>query len=95
MVLEVAQIPVLAGRETEFTSALDEAALTLLAKSDGFIAFNALGWCVERPGVFLFTIEWETIEHHMEGFRNSEAFTQWRALIGPFFDGAPVVEHFA
>jgi hypothetical protein len=28
------------------------------------------------------------------GFRGSPAFAQWRALIGPFFDSPPVVEHF-
>jgi hypothetical protein len=27
-------------------------------------------------------------------FRQSAAFTQWRALVGPFFASAPVVEHF-
>jgi hypothetical protein len=29
------------------------------------------------------------------GFRESDLFTQWRALIGSHFDGTPVVEHFA
>jgi hypothetical protein len=29
------------------------------------------------------------------GFRESDLFTEWRSIIGPFFDGAPLVEHFA
>ena len=29
----------------------------------------------------------------MIGFRESPSFTQWRALIGPFFDSQPVVDH--
>ena len=28
------------------------------------------------------------------GFRESENFTRWRGLVGPFFDGQPRVEHF-
>jgi hypothetical protein len=28
------------------------------------------------------------------GFRQSPQFTQWRALLGPFFAAAPVVEHY-
>ena len=32
---------------------------------------------------------------HLENFRATERFTTWRGLIGPYFDGAPVVEHFS
>jgi hypothetical protein len=27
------------------------------------------------------------------GFRQSDAFAQWRAIVGPFFAQPPVVEH--
>ena len=95
MVLEVAQVPVLAGHEREFEDALQEAAATVLPQAVGFVDFAAIGWCIERPSVFLFTIRWHSLEDHTEGFRGSDLFTQWRALIGPHFDGTPVVEHFA
>lgn len=94
MVLEVAAVTVLPGHEEAFVAALREAAATLLPEAEGFVEFDAHGWCVERPSVYLFTIRWETLEHHTEGFRGSELFTRWRALIGPHFDGAPTVEHF-
>ncbi len=32
-------------------------------------------------------------EGHMVGFRQSELFTQWRAIIGEFFAKPPLVEH--
>ena len=54
-----------------------------------------MGWCLERPNVYMFTIDWETLDDHMVGFRESEQFTQWRTLIGPHFDGPAVVEHFS
>jgi heme-degrading monooxygenase HmoA len=95
MVLELAHVSVLPGHEQDFESDLLQAAATVLPQADGFLEFTAHGWCLERPQVFLFGIRWETLEHHTEGFRGSELFTQWRALIGSHFDGPPQVEHFA
>ena len=95
MVLEVAQVPVLDGHEAEFEAALRQAADEVLPQAAGFVEFQAHGWCVERSNVYLFTIRWATLADHTEGFRGSDLFTQWRALIGPHFDGAPTVEHFA
>ena len=85
---------VLPGHEADFERDLMRAADEVLPGVDGCLEFTAHGWCVERPNVFLFTISWGTLADHTEGFRGSESFTQWRALIGPHFDGAPVVEHF-
>ncbi|NBU85691.1 MAG: antibiotic biosynthesis monooxygenase, partial [Actinobacteria bacterium] len=48
---------------------------------------------VERPNVYLLTLQWDTLEAHTVGFRESDLFVQWRALIGPFFANPPVVEH--
>ena len=49
---------------------------------------------MESPDEYLLLIGWETLEDHMTGFRESEAFTRWRALIGPYFASPPVVVHF-
>ncbi len=48
----------------------------------------------ETPTRFVLLIEWDSIEAHMVGFRESENFPRWRAIVGPHFDGAPNVEHF-
>lgn len=94
MIIEFAQVAVLPGHEADFEAALAEAATTVLPKAKGFEAFHPTGWCVERPNVYAFQIGWATLEDHTEGFRGSELFTQWRAIIGPHFDGPPVVEHY-
>jgi hypothetical protein len=39
-------------------------------------------------------IFWETLENHTVDFRNSPAFGEWRAIIGPYLAGQPQVEHF-
>jgi heme-degrading monooxygenase HmoA len=49
---------------------------------------------VELPGRFVLLIEWDSLEAHTVGFRESENYPRWRELITPFFDGAPRVEHF-
>ena len=95
MIIELAQVPVLPGHEADFETALATAAETVLPQAEGFLHFHATGWCVERPNVYAFQIAWRTLEDHTEGFRGSDLFTQWRAIIGPHFDGAPVVEHFS
>lgn len=36
---------------------------------------------------------WESIEDHLVGFRGSEQFQTWRALIGEHLAGPPQIEH--
>ena len=51
-----------------------------------------------RPGIenaddFLLLVWWETLEDHTIGFRESAAFTEWRAILGPLFASPPQVVH--
>lgn len=93
MVLEQAVIRVLPGQEAAFEAAFGEAR-EVLSDSAGFLGAR-LARGVESPATYLLLVEWERLEDHTEGFRNSPAFGRWRALIGPFFASAPEVEHFA
>lgn len=94
-VLEVAQVDVLAGHEADFEADLLQAAAAVLSRATGFIEFTAHGWGTERPSVYLFSIRWETLADHLEGFRGGDLFAEWRSLIGPHFASPPVVAHFA
>ncbi len=94
MIREVLQVPVVEGSRDQFEQDLKTAVLEILSNAKGYIEFVSVGWCVERPNVYMFTIDWETLEDHMVGFRESEQFTQWRTLVGRHFDGPAVVEHF-
>jgi heme-degrading monooxygenase HmoA len=49
---------------------------------------------VESPERYVLMIFWETQEDHTVGFRQGPLFTQWRAIVGPFFAQRPQVEHF-
>ncbi len=92
MITELAIISIRAGSEHEFEAAFVQAQ-KILASSGGYEA-HTLRRSIEAPHRYALTVQWRTLEDHTVGFRGSPAFTQWRALIGPYFDTPPVVEHF-
>jgi heme-degrading monooxygenase HmoA len=92
MVLELALIDVQEGREDEFAAAYARA-YPLVASTPGCRSVRMTRG-VETPGRFVLLVEWDSIDAHLDNFRATERFQQWRALIGPYFDGAPRVEHF-
>jgi heme-degrading monooxygenase HmoA len=92
MIVELAQLTITPGRETEF-EAVFRLAIKEIAASHGYLA-HELRRSVETPNRYVLRVEWATLEDHTVGFRGSPAFTQWRAHVGPFFEAPPVVEHF-
>lgn len=92
MVTEHAVLSVIPGKEDEFEAAFAEAR-GIIAAADGCLSVS-LSRSIESPSSYLFLVDWETVEHHVEGFRQSEAFAEWRALLHHFYDPFPVVEHF-
>ena len=95
MIREVAQIAVKEDAHQQFIVDLNRAVAEIFPNVKGVVEFVHVGWCVGRPNVYMFTIDWETLEDHTVGFRESDHFTQWRTIIGPHFDGPAVVEHFS
>ncbi len=49
---------------------------------------------MESEGRFVLLVEWDSVEAHLHNFRETERFTTWRGLIGPYFARPPRVEHF-
>jgi len=48
---------------------------------------------IENPDDFLLLVWWDTVENHMVDFRESAAFQEWRAILGPLFAAPPAVVH--
>ena len=92
MVLEIADFTVLPGTEDEFAAAVREG-VRYVSDTPGFRTAR-LTRGVESRSRFVLLIEWDSVEAHTEGFRQSENYKRWRELISPFFDGDPRVEHF-
>jgi quinol monooxygenase YgiN len=91
MIYELAEIRVLAGHEEDFVAAVAQAKPLFLA-SKGCHGL-ALKRSIESPDLFRLLVRWETIDDHMIGFRNSDAFGEWRRLVAPHFAAPPQVEH--
>lgn len=92
MILELATIVIKNGQNVAFESALEQAKL-VICQSKGFKEIH-VNRCLEESNKYTFFIYWDSLEDHTIGFRGSELFSQWRALIGPFFDEPPHVLHY-
>jgi heme-degrading monooxygenase HmoA len=92
MILEHAVITVRPGAGPEFEAALRRAR-PIIAECHGFVSLE-LRRGIEDPDRYLLLVEWETLDDHLVGFRQSDAFVRWRAEIGEFFEGSPMVDHY-
>jgi len=90
-ILEVAEFHVIAERAKEFEAVLARAG-RVIAQADGYLGHT---WhrSMDRAGKYVALIEWRTREHHVQGFRESTLFAEWRAILGPYFATSPVVDH--
>jgi heme-degrading monooxygenase HmoA len=92
MILEHADIRIDPLKSSAFEEAILRGVTTVIAHAKGFKGYK-VNRSIESPGRYLLMIYWETLEDHTVGFRGSDAFPQWRAIVGPFFAQPPVVEH--
>jgi quinol monooxygenase YgiN len=91
MITEVATIMVDPARAEAFEAAITRAAAVIRA-AEGSHSM-ALERVIETPGKYILLVEWDKVEDHMVTFRRSDGFKAWRALVGEYFVGTPVVEH--
>jgi heme-degrading monooxygenase HmoA len=92
MILELAILDIKATELASFENVLPNAK-AVISQAKGFVSIE-FKKCIETVGKYVLLIHWETLEDHTVGFRESDLFTQWRAIIGPFFNSPPFVEHY-
>ncbi len=92
MFVERAEIPVAPGKEADFAQAMASAGTAILAGAAGCSSAR-VGRGVENPGKFVLLLEWDSVELHV-AFTQTPEFDRFKALVGPFFAGAPNMEHF-
>lgn len=93
MILEIADIRIHADQQTAFDEAIQRGLDKVISKARGYRGFK-VNKGVEHPDRYVLMIFWETLEDHTVHFRQSPAFAEWRAIVGPFFASPPQVEHF-
>ena len=93
MILEIADIRIRPGEQAAFDEAITRGLQTVISKNPGCKGYK-VNKGIESPERYVLQIFWTSVEAHNVGFRETPAFAEWRAIVGPFFAGAPVVEHF-
>lgn len=93
MILELADIRIHPGQQAAFEEAIQRGVNNVIAKAWGFQGYK-INKGLENPERYILQIFWDTLENHTVDFRESPAFADWRAIVGPFFAGPPSVEHF-
>ncbi|MER2267530.1 antibiotic biosynthesis monooxygenase family protein [Methylobacterium oxalidis] len=91
MILEIAQIDVKPGSEAEFEAGIERASAIFKA-AEGCRSFEVRR-SVEKPQRYRLLIEWETLEAHTKDFTGSQAWKDYRAMVSPYFESPPSVEH--
>ncbi|OAI13968.1 antibiotic biosynthesis monooxygenase [Methylomonas koyamae] len=93
MILEIAILNVIAGRELEFEANFRQAS-GIIASMNGYIS-HQLQRCIEHPNRYVLLVNWDSLEDHTEGFRGSVQYDEWRALLHHFYEPFPTVEHYS
>ena len=92
MILEVAMLDVKPGETTEFEAAFKKAQ-KIISSMSGY-ASHQLQKCLESPNRYILLVNWQTLEDHTVGFRESDEYQQWRAMLHHFYHPFPTVEHY-
>jgi heme-degrading monooxygenase HmoA len=92
MILEVAILDVISGKEIEFESAFEQAS-PIISSMSGYIS-HQLQKCIEKQNRYILLVNWETLEAHTVGFRGSEKYQKWKRLLHHYYDPFPTVEHY-
>jgi heme-degrading monooxygenase HmoA len=92
VVLELAILNVVPGRESEFEAAFAEARL-LISGMPGFVSLK-LCRNADVASRYVLLVEWRSVEDHRDGFRKSREYAQWSQLLHHFYEPFPTVEYY-
>ena len=93
MILECATFPIKPGTALEFTAAFAKARPHI--ESAKGLRKLEIRQGIESPDSFILLVWWDSVEDHMKGFRESEAFGEFVKPLGSLLAGAPAMEHYA
>ena len=92
MIIEYIRYGIPAERDQEFRQAYTLAAAAL-SESDHCQSYE-LSQCVEDRTQYVLRIEWDTLEGHMKGFRESKDFKPFFEAVGPFVKSIQEMRHY-
>lgn len=92
MVLEMAILQVIKEEEVHFEK--DFAIASQFIQSIPGYVSHSLRKCIEKENKYLLLVNWKKLEDHTIGFRESEAYLEWKRLLHHYYNPFPVVEHY-
>jgi heme-degrading monooxygenase HmoA len=92
MVTEIAQFTAQPGKAAELGGGLARA-MSVIRGAQGCQGIT-LRRCVEDPTMYIYEIQWETLEAHTVTFRGGPLFAQYRSHITGLFVEPVVVRHY-
>ena len=92
MILEAIVLNIKQNEAQNFEAAFKEAS-PILKLHKGYIN-HSLHRCIEVQNQYILQIQWETLDDHTIGFRQSPHFSKWKALLHHFYDPTPTVLHY-
>ncbi len=92
MILEVAILNVKSGQEANFERDFQIAG-QYISSVKGYVK-HTLRKCLEQSNKYILLVDWETLQDHTEGFRQSTQYVEWKKLLHDYYDPFPTVEHY-
>lgn len=92
MILEVAVLQVIKGKEESFENDFKTAS-TYISSIEGYIR-HSLKRCIEKSNQYILLVEWTSVEAHETGFRQSANYLKWKELLHHYYDPFPEVLHY-
>ncbi len=92
MIHEVAVLFLKDGAESRFEEDFKLAG-QYISSIEGYIG-HSLKKCIEQKNKYLLLVDWDKLENHTIGFRQSSQYLDWKKLLHHYYDPFPVVEHF-
>ncbi len=74
---------VIADKEPEFEKTFSNAQ-KIISGMQGYIS-HRLERCLEEKNPYILLVEWQTLEDHAIGFRESAHYQQWRDLLHHYY----------
>lgn len=92
MILEVAVLNIKDGLKEEFEYNFKKAQ-AIISSMKGYVS-HSLKKCIEIENQYILLVNWQTLEDHEVGFRQSDEYQEWKKLLHHFYDPFPTVEHY-
>jgi heme-degrading monooxygenase HmoA len=92
MILEVAILNVKSGQEKQFE--IDFATAGQFISSIKGYTKHSLRKCLEQTNKYILLVDWENLEDHTIGFRQSAEYLEWKKILHHYYDPFPTVEHY-